>query len=344
MGPCLMTFTPKGRSHWTFDVFFEPVDEAEAKVFSQGQVLTEGLWTEGQYVDLGGQWYKMRPKTGLVRAHTTESPFLPEEFYSTLKGQYGERLSQQELSGEFIDIEGLMFRREWFKFADASRQATRVRYWDLAGTENDGDYTVGTLLAKANGCFYIEDVVSGQWGAMTRDAMIKATAEKDKQMYNNEVIVYVEQEGAGAGKYQAQQMIRMLAGVPIYKDLPPRAKATQTKEGQKVPGAGKIIRARPVSAQVEAGNVFLPLHPRWNVSQYLDIIIGFPESNRMDEVDSLSGAFNRIQERSVADPSDIELISGKSTVASKYGLGLDAPAFLHSSRNRIHACLNFSRH
>jgi sugar lactone lactonase YvrE len=58
-----------------------------------------------------------------------------------------------------------------------------------------------------DGRFFVEDVVSGQWSALTRDSMIKETARLDQVRYNNQVIVYVEQEGGSAGKAQAQQQL-----------------------------------------------------------------------------------------------------------------------------------------
>jgi predicted phage terminase large subunit-like protein len=354
MGPCLMTFTPKGRTHWTFDVFFEPVDAAEASIFGEGQKRTLGLYAPGDYVEIGGSWYKVRDKSSLVTAATTESPFLPPEYFDTLRSQYSTILASQELGGEFVDIQGLMFRREWFKYYDTvPADCLRVRYWDLAGTEAGGDWTVGTLLAKSpDGRFFIEDVVSGQWSAMERDRRMQATADRDAIMFSPEPIIYIEQEGAGAGKAQVHQHIRMLAGHPVYKDLPTRARGTQQKEGQKVPGFAKIVRARPVSAQVEAGNVFLPKTARWSeqpVNDILAMYCGFPETKRWDEIDSLAGAFNRIQERAVANPDSIIAMSGKSRISDKYGQGmggsLDVPGFFDGMKlRRTHATINFVRH
>jgi hypothetical protein len=76
---------------------------------------------------------------------------------------------------------------------------------------------------------------------------------------------------------------------------------------------------------------------------------GFPETNRWDEVDSLAGAFNRIQERAVANPDSIITMSGKSRVGDKYGQGmgggLDMPSFFDSvNARRQHAVINFARH
>jgi phage terminase large subunit-like protein len=41
------------------------------------------------------------------------------------------------------------------------------RAWDLAATENEGDYTAGPKLAKAkDNTIYITDMVRGRWGLM----------------------------------------------------------------------------------------------------------------------------------------------------------------------------------
>src|SRR5262249_21003751 len=56
--------------------------------------------------------------------------------------------------------EGNRFKRAWFPLVDsAPYTASRVRYWDRAATEADGDFTAGVLLARtAEGIYYVEDV------------------------------------------------------------------------------------------------------------------------------------------------------------------------------------------
>lgn len=65
------TFTPKGQSHWTYEVF------------GTG-----------------------RPDVELVHATTYDNPFLAEGFERALREQYGAELAEQELAGEFVDLEG----------------------------------------------------------------------------------------------------------------------------------------------------------------------------------------------------------------------------------------------
>jgi phage terminase large subunit-like protein len=144
------TFTPKGRGHWTYEVF-----------------------------GLGG------PGTLLVRATTHDNPFLPPTFYDMVAGQYAGPLRQQELEGEFIDIEGGLAKREWFQIVDAApAQARRVRFWDMAATEksaksSDPDWTVGSKWAEANGIYYIEHVIRERIEAAFVMTVIGRTAQAD---------------------------------------------------------------------------------------------------------------------------------------------------------------------
>lgn len=74
------TFTPKGPSHWTHEVFARD-----------------------------------QPNTALFRASTVVNPFLPDGFHERLKQQFGDtNFARQELDGEFVQLEGAEFPAEWF--------------------------------------------------------------------------------------------------------------------------------------------------------------------------------------------------------------------------------------
>ena len=87
----LLTFTPRGKQHWTFETFYDQVS-------SDRRIA--------------------RQNTFLVQSHTSENPFLPEGFVDLIKGQYTTLLAQQELAGEFIDLQGFMFQRGWFSVVE----------------------------------------------------------------------------------------------------------------------------------------------------------------------------------------------------------------------------------
>lgn len=285
MGPCLATFTPKGKTNWTFDVLFETIDE---------RILgTDGCSVDG-IVWIGGKPYRPKPNTQLIHATSRDNPFNPPEFYDTLRGNMSSRLAEQELEGEFLDIAGLMFSRGWFHLVDeAPRDALRVRYWDKAATAGAGSFTAGLLMAlDPRGMVYIEDVVRGQYSYHERDVIIEQTAELDQRRYQGEVVIVAEQEGGSGGKEVMHQMITNLGRFAVQRDIV-GGKQRRMDGSVSLPGEAKITRAMPLAGQAEAGNVHL-VRGSWN-SDFIEELVAFPESSQADQVDAASGAFNRLK-------------------------------------------------
>lgn len=157
--------------------------------------------------------------------------------------------------------------------------AVRVRFWDKAATEDDGDYTVGLLLAKgADGIYYVEDVVRGRWGPLVRNQKMRETAETDAARYGKQVRIWVEQEPGSSGKDSAIASVRLLEGFPCRFERPT---------------GDKQLRADPFAAAVEAGLVKL-VKGSWNHQAYLDELEAFPRGTHDDQVDASSGAFNKL--------------------------------------------------
>ncbi len=162
---------------------------------------------------------------------------------------------------------------------DRSKIRRTVRYWDKAGTEDDGAYTAGTLMhILHDGRFVIEHVVRGQWNALDREERIRFWANNDRaNCVGGTYEVGVEQEPGSGGKESAEATIRGLAGFRAFAD--------------KVTG-DKVIRAEPFSAQVQNGNVWL-VAGNWH-HDYLEEMESFPNGRAKDQVDASSGAFNRL--------------------------------------------------
>lgn len=155
-----------------------------------------------------------------------------------------------------------------------------VRYWDKAGTEGAGDYTVGVRMsALSNGRWLIEDMKRGRWGSHEREAVIRATAEAD----GVRVQVWVEQESGSGGKESAEGTIRNLAGYVVRAERPT---------------GDKTFRADPFSVQVNNGNVML-LKGLWN-QDLLQELRYFPFGTHDDIVDSCSGAFSKLVHKKIA--------------------------------------------
>ena len=80
-----------------------------------------------------------------------------------------------------------------------------------------------------------------------------------------------------AGKSEAEHFTRMLIGFNVKTSY-----ISKNKE----------VRARPVSAQVEAGNIAV-LRAPWN-EEFFRELENFPDGAHDDIVDALSGAFNEL--------------------------------------------------
>jgi predicted phage terminase large subunit-like protein len=236
----------------------------------------------------------------LIKASTRDNPFLPPDFYEAIRGDYGQMFAQQELEGDFIEIAGLMFRREWFQLVNqAPADCVRVRYWDQAATSGAGCYTAGLLLAvDEHGTYYVENVVRGQWGPLERNRIIDQVTDADARRHRGSVISYVEQEGGSGGKEIAAQMVSRLAGHAVFRDVV-SGKRTRVSAGEKLPGEAKVIRAMGVAAASENGNIRL-VRGDFN-ENFIAELCAFPEYKYCDQVDAFSGAFNRIHAYKVVD-------------------------------------------
>lgn len=174
---------------------------------------------------------------------------------------------------------GGMFERDKFDIVPALPVGcTFVRYWDKAGTAGGtGARTAGVLMARApDTAYYIADVIAERLGSTEREALIKQTAELDRQRYGR-VKTWVEQEPGSGGKESAENTVRNLAGF--------------TAEAERVTG-DKVLRAEPLASMAKVKNVRL-LRGLWNAG-FLDEIASFPNGKLKDKVDAASGAFNKL--------------------------------------------------
>lgn len=178
---------------------------------------------------------------------------------------------------------GSLFQAEWFEIIDAipGGWINAVRFWDRAATKpNEGnpdpDWTRGLLLFRyPNNTYVVGDIKSMRDTPAKVEDLVKNVASQDSR----KITIVSQQDPGSAGVMEAQYFTRMLSGytvrtVVINKD--------------------KINRAKPVSAQVEAGNVKI-LRAPWN-REFLKECEDFPEGAHDDQVDTLSGAFNYLTE------------------------------------------------
>lgn len=141
LGGITATFTPKGRTHWTYSLFGSPPSHCE-------------------------EWET--DSTYLVRATSLENPFLSPSFYTDLVKIHGRhsRQAKQELGGQFLDPEGAewpghLFDHDRFAF----RQWPHRSEWDICviacdpskGSDaGDGDYSAIVVLVRTkDGDMYV---------------------------------------------------------------------------------------------------------------------------------------------------------------------------------------------
>lgn len=205
----------------------------------------------------------------------------PERFPRAVVERDKKIMGAYAVAGQFqqrpAPREGGMFQRSDFEIVDAAPATTnKVRRWDFAATDpkkrkgSDPDWTVGLLMSESRGTYYIEDVIRDRKSPAGVETMLRNTASQD----GRQVRVVVPQDPGAAGKSNAAHLIKLLAGYNV--------KAV-------IETGSKVDRARPLSAQAEAGNVKLVRGP-WN-DVFLEEVCMFPSGAHDDQVDAGSGAF-----------------------------------------------------
>lgn len=172
---------------------------------------------------------------------------------------------------------GSFFDSTWFEVVAAAPGGLvdEIRYWDRAGSApgSQGSWTAGVRMGKAaNGLYYVIDVQRFQGTPLTVMKNIRNIATQD----GPKVRIGLEQDPAQAGKAEAEAQVRNLAGYMAQVNV------VHEKKG---------VRARPFSAQAEAGNIKL-VRGAWN-PVYLNELQNFDGSDACtsDQVDASSGAF-----------------------------------------------------
>lgn len=238
---------------------------------------------------VGHDWVKQRflvegreHKRAFIPARLADNPYLDADSYrESLKHLDPVTRAQLESGDWEVREAGAMFRREWFPIvASAPAGMQLVRYWDLAATavkpgrSGDPDWTVGALLGVHDRRFYLLNIRRMRGTPGEVEKLVRQTAEIDGRV----VPVWMEQEPGASG----------VNTIAHYRDtvLPGWA-----FRGNHVTG-DKSARAAPVSSQAEAGNISLVAGP-W-IGAFLDEIEAFPASAHDDQVDALSGAFEKL--------------------------------------------------
>lgn len=200
---------------------------------------------------------------------------------------------------------GKVFNTSWFDNkrvpAAPNEVVKRIRAWDKAGTdelETDGGtpYTAGVLMSKVRVPggynYYIENAKKQQLSSMARERWIQRTAAEDP----DNTRIWIEQEPGSGGKESAEASVRGLSGYRVR---------TERVTGD------KVSRAMPLSAQCEAGNVYIVDDGTWDVDAFLTELHNFPDQKLKDFPDAASLAFNKLAGvKGSKDAEDFEDVTG----------------------------------
>lgn len=218
----------------------------------------------------------------------------PERFPLATVDVLEKEMTPYAVSGQHqqrpVPRSGGMFKRHWFKpRRDLPPGYRWVRHWDLADTEEtygaDPPYTAGVLLgapAGGGGPYVIGDVYRLRQEAAEVRKAVRMIGEADRirlGALGGTYEVQVPQDPGSAGKTVARDMItKTLDGFIAYK---------------LIETGSKIDRAEPMSVQAENGNVEI-MSGAWTEA-FLDEACLFPGTKFKDQVDALSGAYDRLQ-------------------------------------------------
>lgn len=249
-------------------------------------------WCRAKYVD--GLLDPVRlPKTVLEEKRAAIGEF-------AYAGQYLQ--NPVPLGGGMFNVDMVQFKMKphWREFVEITR------FWDKAGTQGGGAYTVGFCMGYTYAAddpklkqFWFLDVQREQLAAGPREELIKSAVDTDYGRFKQwctrrdggrrlRYSVGVEQEPGSGGKDSAHATIAMLSGYTCYIDNP-------GSEGS------KEERADTWATQVNIGNCFVPVdengHPPPWWHELKQEMMYFPNSTYKDQIDGGSGAFRRLTSR-----------------------------------------------
>lgn len=176
---------------------------------------------------------------------------------------------------------------EWLKVAIEldSDDYKWARIWDIAATEDGGDYSCGTLsgYSKKTAKHVIANIIRKQVSIGDVEDLVRRTAVAD----GLDTVVGIEQEPGASGKALVTHYQNTV--LPEYKVVPiPAVKS-------------KLIRAQPFLAAAEAGKVFMldetiapsveeAKSPRWH-EVFKNEFRDFPAGENDDQVDTAAAGF-----------------------------------------------------
>lgn len=262
----------------------------------QGQVLLTGTLRKMGWIktELQPRWESGDPTVKRIQLPSTANPAYPpaamEEARRTLPWWEYARL----YLGELAEMEGgNLFHREWWQRYDTPPSPPYddlVQCWDTAfKTKTRNSYSVCGTWARIKHQYYLLDVWRGK-------VEYPALLVKAKDLYQQWHPHRVRIEDKASGQSLIQDL-QHSTGIPVIAVNPE--------------GGDKYARASAVTGLVESGRTFLPESAPW-VSEYIEEMATFPESEFTDQVDMTWLALSYFKSR-VAAGSGLIVVEKKES-------------------------------
>lgn len=266
--------------------------EVPIRMRATGNPMGPGVpWVKRRFID------KQTATVPFIPANLDDNPHIDKTEYIRSLSMLDPVTRSRLLEGNWEIPTGGMFKRSWFQLVrEVPAGCKAVRYWDLAATAEstgvEAAYTAGALIAAKDGVFYLVDLIRTRSSPLDVERLIRQTCELDHERGFAVVETWMEQEPGSSGVNTIDHYARdILRGY--------------TFRGDKVTGS-KEDRARPWSSAAEAGNMKLLAGP-W-INAFLDEAEAFPESKFKDQVDAVSGAFDKFRKGRPSGVIDFERV------------------------------------
>jgi predicted phage terminase large subunit-like protein len=222
-----------------------------------------------------------QPEIETIIQRTSENPFLPKEYITSLKSSYTTNFQRQELDADIVEFGAGIINAEWFKLIEYMKpdisKNRAVRFWDLAvSIKTSADFSAGALCSFQNDRFVIHDIVHGKMEYPDLRKKIIETAQRD----GSDTVICVEEAGQQRG---------FIDDLKRLDELRPYTIMAQKPEGD------KLNRAMPWASRAQLGNV-LVCRGMWN-KDFFDECNDFTADDSHvhdDQIDAVSGAYQML--------------------------------------------------
>jgi len=196
--------------------------------------------------------------------------------------------------GYALSPESAMIKRHWLKLVDdfPRQGGTICRYWDLAGTQvhaknKDPDWTAGCLMRQIGGQYYIIGIERFRDTPLGNRNRIKSVADLD----GRGTPIWIQHDVGQSAKDQIASYSRDVLQGYAFRGH---------QKGKK----SKVDIADPFAAACEAGNVFIvrKTHDGLGLTDaQIELLLSeieyFPNGPHDDQVDAVTGAFDRLNQK-----------------------------------------------